>query len=292
MTLSETKRISRPARSSRRHHKQTTDTDDNEARTPRSSSRGGSRAQVAPPVHDIPDVADVVEEPRVRRSKNKKTETLPKSEALSHSTLPKSEALTHSTLPKSEALTHSTLMDLSEIGADEREQMKSMSKDELNKYMMERQFHLVRTLLEQELETTRADKQRNVGVKVWRTMLKEIKKLHRVTARATKKTRKRNPVDKNAPPSGFQKPVKISSEMSKFTGWNPEEHKSRVDVTNFICNYIRENDLQNPEDRRQILADKRLARLLRYDESNDEQPLTYFYLQKKIQHHFPKSASA
>lgn len=284
MTNSEKKRISRPARSSRRHHKESTDSENVAKRSSRSSSRSAAQAQMAPPMDEVPDVADMVEETRPRRSRTKsKASASVDADALASTTSVVSQ------IPESQSLTVSTMMDLNEISEEEREQMKSMSKDELNKYMVERQFRIYETMLEQELESTRANKTRNVGVKVWRSLLKELKKLRRLTARASKKTRKRNVAKKDAPPSGFQKPVKISTEMSKFTGWNPEEHKSRVDVTNFICKYIRDNNLQNPEDRRQILADRRLARLLRYDQTKDEQPLTYFYLQKKIQHHFPKN---
>jgi len=59
-------------------------------------------------------------------------------------------------------------------------------------------------------------------------------------------------------------------------------------VTKYICNYVKELDLQNPEDRRQILADKKLAKLLDYDREKDGEALTYFYLQKKIQPHFQR----
>jgi chromatin remodeling complex protein RSC6 len=86
--------------------------------------------------------------------------------------------------------------------------------------------------------------------------------------------------------SGFMKPVKISKEMAKFTGWDGRELKSRVDVTKYLCNYIKNNDLQNEADRRQIKPDKKLAKLLNYDEKKDGCPLTYFYLQKKMQPHF------
>lgn len=85
--------------------------------------------------------------------------------------------------------------------------------------------------------------------------------------------------------SGLLKPVKMSSEMYEFTGWNPEEPKSRVDVTRFICNYVKTNNLQNESNRRIIKPDDKLAKLLNYDGT---EPLTYFYIQKVIQPHFLK----
>ena len=92
--------------------------------------------------------------------------------------------------------------------------------------------------------------------------------------------------DGNKMTSGFLKPVPISVAMSTFTGWSPTELKSRVDVTKFLCNYIKENNLQNPIDRRQILADTKLAKLLDY---KDGTPLTYFDMQSHLKKHFPKT---
>ena len=88
--------------------------------------------------------------------------------------------------------------------------------------------------------------------------------------------------------SGFLKPVKLSKDLIKFTGWNPEELRSRVDVTKFICNYIKEHDLQNPADRRQIQVDKdtKLRKLLKYNSKTEEKPLTYYSLQTFMKPHF------
>ena len=87
--------------------------------------------------------------------------------------------------------------------------------------------------------------------------------------------------------SGFLKPVPISLAMAKFTGWSPNELKSRVDVTKFLCNYIKDNNLQNPADRRQIVADKKLSQLLEYKDGSN--PLTYFDMQSHLKKHFPKT---
>jgi upstream activation factor subunit UAF30 len=153
----------------------------------------------------------------------------------------------------------------------------------VDREQIEAQFDAFMELLTNELEATRSDKTRTLGIKTWRNLIKETKKLKNNSMRAMKKTTKRK--NKNNL-SGFMKPVNISKQMAKFTGWKPEELRSRVDVTKYICNYIKDNDLQNPSDRRQILADKKLAKLLNYDKDREEKPLTYYYLQKKIQPHF------
>jgi upstream activation factor subunit UAF30 len=120
-------------------------------------------------------------------------------------------------------------------------------------------------------------------VRLLRQIAKRVRQLKTDSARVSKqKTRTTRPSNTS---SGFMKAVKISKEMAKFTNWNHEELYTRVAVTKELCQYIKENDLQNPEDRRQILPDEKLAKLLAYDGKKDK-PLTYYYLQQKIQPHF------
>lgn len=95
--------------------------------------------------------------------------------------------------------------------------------------------------------------------------------------------------DANKVSSGFLKPVPISNAMASFTGWSPTELKSRVDVTKFLCSYIKDNNLQNPTDRRQIILDSKLTKLLDYKEGT---PLTYFDMQSHLKKHFPKAVNA
>ncbi len=141
--------------------------------------------------------------------------------------------------------------------------------------------------VEAEIENLRSASNGKVsGVKFLRSLNKSLKQLKKDTTRAMKQKRK-NPNRAKNTSSGFMKPVPISGEMSKFTGWNSDELKSRVDVTKYICGYIRDNNLQNPDDRRQIVPDKKLQALLKLDKKSlKEEPLTYYSLQKKIQPHF------
>jgi upstream activation factor subunit UAF30 len=88
------------------------------------------------------------------------------------------------------------------------------------------------------------------------------------------------------------KPVRISNEMAQFTTWDQSQLYSRNVVTKFICDYVRDNKLQNPEDRRQILCDEKLASLLKFDRQNSSSPLTYPGIQKYMQHHFFRDVSS
>lgn len=125
------------------------------------------------------------------------------------------------------------------------------------------------------------------GVKFLRSLGKRVKTLRAQTTRVMKQRVRTN--RKNNNNSGFLKPVQISKDMAKFTGWDPETLHSRVDVTKYVCNYIRENDLQNPDDRRQILVDNKLSKLLKYDSKNETEPLTYYRIQTHLKPHFVKT---
>ena len=140
----------------------------------------------------------------------------------------------------------------------------------------------------QNLRSTDSKSRRITGVKFLRSASKRIRTLKNDASRCMK-TRKVSTRPRNTT-SGFMKPVNISDEMCKFTGWESDCPKSRVDVTKYICSYIKKKDLQNPTDRRIILPDGKLKKLLNI-QKDEEDPLTYYTLQKRIQHHFSKIES-
>jgi chromatin remodeling complex protein RSC6 len=140
--------------------------------------------------------------------------------------------------------------------------------------------------IEEEIAKLRESSIKSKGVKYLRSLGKKVKTLRNHSVRVMKQKNRVN--RKNNNNSGFLKPVQISEEMAKFTGWNPDDLKSRVDVTKYICKYIKDYDLQNPADRRQIRADPKLAKLLKYDSKKDD-PLTYYRLQTYMKPHFIKN---
>ena len=122
-----------------------------------------------------------------------------------------------------------------------------------------------------------------INIKDIRGIQKQLRQLRSDVNRQIRNKRKLS--SEQIASSGFMKPVKVSGDMCKFAGWKAGDMHSRVDVTKFICGYIREKDLQNPKDRRQIRADDKLSKLLKLDKSSSE-PLTYYSLQRHIQQHF------
>jgi len=119
------------------------------------------------------------------------------------------------------------------------------------------------------------------------TLLKKLKQLQHDSYRLLKLRRDdKKPRGENN--SGFMKPIKVSPDLASFMGLNPEEPITRVLVTKKLCQYIKEKDLQNPEDRRQILPDENLRRLFQITGNQEEDKLTYYSMQKAIQQHIYK----
>ena len=144
--------------------------------------------------------------------------------------------------------------------------------------------------IDEEISRLRESSGKAKGVKFLRSLGKKVKTLRGYSFRVMKQKQKTN--RKNNTNSGFLKPVHISNDMAKFTGWNNDDLKSRVDVTKYICKYIRDNNLQNPEDRRQIVADKKLAKLLDFNPEKDDKPLTYYRIQTYMKKHFTNPPAA
>tara|TARA_B100001093_G_C26820023_1_gene1011484 strand:- start:573 stop:1151 length:579 start_codon:yes stop_codon:yes gene_type:complete len=112
---------------------------------------------------------------------------------------------------------------------------------------------------------------------------KRVHKEHKVLLKKSRGKRRRQ-TDPNAPPSGFAKPGPVSDELRKFLKLGKEDLIARTEVTKAINAYCKEHGLQNGPDKRKILADAPLRKLLKLNK-NDE--LTFFNLQTYLKVHFP-----
>jgi chromatin remodeling complex protein RSC6 len=161
---------------------------------------------------------------------------------------------------------------------------KEKVKRDVTRDTVDAEFNELLELIKVGIEGASSGDRKAGNVKVLKTLQKRLKVL-RGDCMKISKGKPRTQRTQNTS-SGFMKPVRISKEMAKFTGWDVEQPRSRVEVTKFICDYVKSNNLQNEKDRRQILPDAKLCKLLSYDAKKDDKPLTYYYLQKKIQPHF------
>ncbi len=80
----------------------------------------------------------------------------------------------------------------------------------------------------------------------------------------------------NASGSALAKPVKVSDQLAKIIGEGP---MPRTEVTSKIWAYIRKNELQNPENKREIIADEDLKAVFEKDK------VTMFEMTKIVSRH-------
>jgi len=117
-----------------------------------------------------------------------------------------------------------------------------------------------------------------------KTVEKNVKK----ELKNIKKDKKKDKPKNKRAPSGFAKPCKISDELCTFIGVDKGTELSRTDITRHINSYVKEHNLNNPENRREFFPDKKLKSILNV---KDGEKVTYFVLQRLIAHHFPPSMS-
>jgi chromatin remodeling complex protein RSC6 len=158
------------------------------------------------------------------------------------------------------------------------------------------QAHFAKTqkMIEEQIEFLRRQEQPKgggaKGIKFLKSVCKQVKDAAKDVARLYN-TKTKRPKRAGTTISGFCKPVRIATKMCEFAGWKDNEEHSRIDVTKAICAYVKEKGLQNPANKREIMADEKLRNLLDYDPATNPTPLTYFSLQKMIQPLFPDSKS-
>ena len=118
------------------------------------------------------------------------------------------------------------------------------------------------------------------------SLLKFLTSLKNDTFKALKlKTRNVSTTDKNN--SGFMKPVSVSDELRSFIDIDNSDPITRVLITQKLCQYIKENNLQKPEDKREIIPDEKMKRLFDI-QPNESEKLTYYSMQRRVQRHIFK----
>lgn len=150
-----------------------------------------------------------------------------------------------------------------------------------NKETMCNDFSDLVTYIESRIDKIRKGEisRNNTGIQFLRTINKKIKKLKTHSCRAlTAKKKRKGGLKFN---TGLKKLMLITDKTVKFTGWNKNELKSRVDFTRFLCSYIKEKNLQKKSHKNYIQPNKELCSYLCFDPLNCQE-LTYCRLQKYI----------
>jgi chromatin remodeling complex protein RSC6 len=82
-------------------------------------------------------------------------------------------------------------------------------------------------------------------------------------------------------PSGFAKPAYLSPDLCLFLNVDVGTELARTDVTKKLLCYVKENNLQNPDNKRVIILDEALNKLLK-----PESEVTYFNIQRLLKVHY------
>ena len=116
-------------------------------------------------------------------------------------------------------------------------------------------------------------------------MKADIKKLQKAIRKLTKE-----PEDPDKPKklSGFAKPMKLSAALTKFLGVPADTLMARTDVTKEINSYVKANNLQNPDNKREIFIDAKLKTII---DAPADQQVTFFNLQRFMSPHYIKEST-
>ena len=89
--------------------------------------------------------------------------------------------------------------------------------------------------------------------------------------------------------NAFLKMRPISDELCSFMGLPAKSQRSQTEVTKFISTYVKTHNCFDPNFKRRIIPDAKLAKLLRV---KDGQEVTYLNLQSYLKVHFLKPTTA
>ncbi len=85
--------------------------------------------------------------------------------------------------------------------------------------------------------------------------------------------------------NAFLKMRPITDELATFMGLPAKSQRSQTDVTKFVSTYVKAHNCYDPNFKRRIIPDAKLAKLLRV---KDGQEVTYLNLQSFLKVHFIK----
>ena len=110
---------------------------------------------------------------------------------------------------------------------------------------------------------------------------KKVARMSRLLKNSSKKRKNAN----SNKVSGFEKPTPISDELAKFVGEPNGTLMARTAISKKIHEYVKSNNLQDEKNRRIIVPDAKLKKLLK---TGPNDTLSYFNLQRFLKVHFKK----
>lgn len=161
-------------------------------------------------------------------------------------------------------------------------EVKDVNKPIVSIVSVEQSFDAIITEMVEEAQN-KSDSSIELKNKFMKNLLKDIKNLKKqVLILHKKKKVKTVKIRKTDVCSGLQQQKPIIDELITFFDLKTNT-SSRVEATKLISKYIKDNNLQNPENKKIIVIDDKLRALIKYD---DVHVLTYSTLQKYISNLF------
>lgn len=115
------------------------------------------------------------------------------------------------------------------------------------------------------------------------SQIKTLERNVRKNIKRLEKESKKNKNKGNRKASGFAVPTKISKDLCKFMGVKEGTQLARTEVTKYIIQYIKDNNLPDKSNKKIINPNGKLKSLLKIDKGDE---VTYFNLQKYMNKHF------
>lgn len=122
-------------------------------------------------------------------------------------------------------------------------------------------------------------------------LTRDVNKMRIASAKGSKGSKRaKKIVDPDAPRKlgALEKPVPITDELADFLGLTKGDMFSRQFITQSINKFVKDNELQNPENRRYILLESEAGLKLKALLRDPDQPLTFFNIQRYLKVHYPK----
>lgn len=85
---------------------------------------------------------------------------------------------------------------------------------------------------------------------------------------------------------GFAKETSISDELCDFIQVERGTKVPRTKITKYLMEYIKTNNLVNPENKKQVVPDEKLWKILGDEARQTPDTLTHFTIQKYMNRHF------
>lgn len=146
----------------------------------------------------------------------------------------------------------------------------------------------IRARVSAELKTAIAD-----AINAAKTAAREVKDARR-KRRVKKDVADMTPEEKTAhelrrSKNAFLKPRALSAELCTFMSLPAGSQRSQTEVTKFVSTYVKSHNCFDPANKRRIIPDGVLSRLLKV---TDKDTVTYLNLQSYLKAHFPKAPTA